>query len=197
MAKHSSGAFGSRKGIPQKPVRVQANTLQFGSDPAPWFADFDRLHAEANALTTSAGMVLPYVQNGELLAKIDRSLLNNDVQGLTNHVAAMKGRLALLKQTGEELRTKVTRITVEVVPELLEHAESYQLFMNDWTRIVLFAVDNVLEHFRVQGEEIPYVCPFHPGFKAAVAASQMNAAQFEQATTPMTMEDMEKEVNQQ
>lgn len=184
MSKHSTGAFGSRKGIKHRPVSVQSNTLKFDNNPAPWFADFDRLHAEAVALTTTPAMVLPFVQNGELLNKVNATAVNADVQALVQHVGAMKGRLALLKSTTDDLRDRVTAINVEVIPELLNHAEAFQIFMNDWTRIVLFAQDSVLEHFRAIGEDIPYVCPFHPGFIKVATPNQMSASQFEAAMDP-------------
>lgn len=186
MSKHKSGAFGSRKGIAQPAVRVQGNNLQFSSDPAPWFADFDRLGLEASALTTSAGMVLTFVTDQELLKLVNRVTLNDDLLVLNSHVAALKGRLEILKGETNELRAKVKKINLDSVQLLLNHGEALSDFMNDWTRIAMFSVDTVLEHFRKVGVDIPYLCPFSPGFEKPVGSNQMTATQFAEATAPVS-----------
>lgn len=197
MGKDRSGTFGSRNGIPTPAVLVQGNNLQFNNDPKPWFADLDHLAAEATALTTSAGMVIPFVSNGELVIKVDRVALNADLVILNTHVAAMLGRLALLKADTEKYRETIKKIRPDSVPTLLNHAEFFQLFMNDWTRIAFFAMDNVLEHFRKVGVDIPYICPYSPGYRGAVSANQMSAEQFEQATAPLTAETLMQEIAKQ
>lgn len=172
MANGKSGAFGSRKGIPTPPVLVQGNVMQMSSNPKPWFADFDSMAAQCTALTTSPGMVLDYMENVELMAKVDRNELNAPLLVLTNHVRAQKERLAALVAETNRLRDEVKHITPEGSLPLLQHGEDFQNFMNDWTRIVFFAMDKVFDIFRAVGEEIPYVCPDSPGF-SKVTASQM------------------------
>lgn len=188
MASKQSGAFGSRKGIRKPAVMIQGNNLQFGHDPKPWIADYRMLGSQATALTTSAGMVLRYVQS-DLLAKTNVVKVNEDLIVLKNHVAAYKGRLALLNAETDKIERETPRITMEKVPELLNHAEAFQVFMNDWAKVVMFAADKVLDHFRAVGEDIAYVCPYSEGFQKAVGEHQMDAATFEAAQVT-TAEDL-------
>lgn len=190
MASKQSGAFGSRKGIPLPPVAIQGNNLKFSNDPKPWIADYRTLGAQATALTTSAGMVLRYVQS-DLLAKTDVVKLNADLVVLKDHVAAYKGRLALLNAETDKIESETPKITMNKVPELLNHAEAFQIFMNDWARVVMFAADKVLDHFRAVGEDIAYVCPYSEGFQKAVGEHQMDAATFEAAQVT-TAEDLQE-----
>lgn len=181
MATNKGGAFGSRKGLRLPPVAIQGNNLKFSNDPAPWFADFKTLHAQATALTTSAGVVMQYVDNAELIVKVNAQAVNTDLKVLVSHVTEFKARLAALDVKTKEYEAKFKKIRLESVTELLNHGEEFQVFMNDWTKVVMFAADVVLDHFRAIGEDIPFVCPFSPGFQKAVGEYQMDAQAFEEA----------------
>lgn len=196
MASKQSGAFGSRKGIKLPAVAIQGNNLKFGQDPKPWIADYRTLGSQATALTTSAGMVLRYI-NSELLAKTDVVKVNEDLIILKDHVKAYKGRLALLNAETDRIERETPRITLEKVPELLNHAEAFQIFMNDWAKVVMFAADKVLDHFRALGEDIAYVCPYSDGFQKAVGEHQMDAAQFEAAQNVTAEDLMQDELQEQ
>lgn len=189
MSRGKQGAFGSRKGIPQPAVLVHNNTLQCATNPYPWFADFDSMAAQCEALITGAAVVLPYVQDVTLRGHVDPRKLNTDLETLNGHVSAFKGRLSIIRSETEQLRASVQKIKPDLLPGLLDHGEKFQLFMNDFTRIAMYAADTVLDHFRPY-VEIPYTCPFHPGFTHAVTNHQMSAQQFEEATAPLTMGQM-------
>lgn len=190
MSRHKQGSFGSRKGINRPAVMVQGNNLQFSTDPKPWFADFDSLHANALSLTVSPGMVLDYVQNPELNSRVNAAATDADLKVLLEHVRAYKGRLALLKQETEDLRAKVTKITPEVSIDLMNHAEKFELFTHDWAKVVLFAQDKVLDHFRAIGLTIPYVCPYSEGFSKATP-NQMTAAELDDAARKPTIAELD------
>ena len=182
MANRRAGAFGSRKGIPQRPVMVQGNTLSVTKDPKPYFADYDHLQAQCTALTTSAGMVLTFLRDPELMARVNAQSLNETLKTFNEHVRSFKGRLAIIKNDTEQLRANVKAVTLDILPTLLDHTERYTDFMNDWTRIVMFSQDLVLDHFRPLGLDIPYLCPFSKGFDQANATTnQMTAEQFDGA----------------
>jgi hypothetical protein len=186
MSKHNAGAFGSRKRAPASTVAVQGNTLTFDPDPRPYFADYASMALDCEALITSAGMVLPFVQS-ELVGQVNAGALNQDILILNTHTAAFKGRLAILRADTEELRARITYAGQDQVLELMNHAELFEIFMNDYTRVAMLSIDNVLEHFRKLGQDIPYVCPFSPGFRQAVGKFQMSSEQFAKATAPITL----------
>lgn len=192
MAKKQGGSFGSRKGVRTPAVMVQGNTMRFGKDPAPWFADFDSLAAQCTALTTSPAIVLTYIRNEELMGKVDRDALNESIRSMNELILREKTRLkALVAETkilregapaegDQPAREAITRVTQDNTIPLLDHGEKFQVFMNDWLRVIFFAIDQVLQHFRDAGEEIPLICPASPGYvetEATMAMEDVTKAQ--------------------
>lgn len=192
MAKKQGGSFGSRKGVRTPAVMVQGNTMRVGKDPAPWFADFDSLAAQCTALTTSPAIVLTYIRNEELMAKVDRDALNTSIQSMNELILREKNRLkALIAETkilregapaegDQPAREAITRVTQDNTIPLLDHGEKFQVFMNDWLRVIFFAIDQVLQHFRDAGEEVPIICPASPGYvqtEATLAMEEVTKAQ--------------------
>lgn len=191
MANGKSGSFGSRKGIKTPAVMVQGNQLRVAKDPAPWFADFDSLAAQCTALTTSPAMILPFFGDPDLMAKVDRHGVNQAMLTLTEQVKQQKERLAdLVAETkamregapaegDKPAREPITRVTQDNTIELLNHGEQFQTFMDDWLRVVYFAMDKVLDYFRALGEDIPVLCPYAQGYvkpESGLSQEELHAA---------------------
>jgi len=192
MAKNKGGSFGSRKGVRTPPVMVQGNTMRFSKDPSPWFADFDSLAAQCTSLTTSPGILLNFINDAELMAKVDRDALNTSILAMNELILKEKTRLKDLKEETRILREgapadgdkpareAITRITQDNTIPLLDHGEQFQLFMNDWVNVIYFALDECLQHFRAVGAEIPVLCPRSPGFfktEGTMTADELKKAQ--------------------
>lgn len=206
MANGKRGAFGSRRGIKTPAVMVQGNQLRVAKDPAPWFADFDSLAAQCTALTTSPAMILPFFGDAELMAKVDRQGVNQAMLTLTEQVKQQKERLAgLVAETkamregvpaegDKPARAPIKQVTQDNTIELLNHGEQFQTFMDDWLRVVYFAMDKVLDFFRALGQDIPVLCPYAQGF----VKTEGNMTQEElRAATSVGIDELAAEVDEE